>query len=45
MSTVISIILVIVLLIAAIYVINNFEEITTWLASPTVPEFFQPSAE
>lgn len=44
-STIISIVLVLALVIAALYVINNFEEITKWLASPTVPEVFKPSAE
>ena len=44
-STIISIILVLALVIAAIYVINNYDEITKWLASPTVPEVFRPSAE
>lgn len=44
-STIISIVLVLALVIAALYVINNFEEITRWLASPTVPEFLKPSAE
>ncbi len=44
-STIISIVLVLALVIAALYVINNFEEITQWLASPTVPEFLKPSSE
>lgn len=44
-STIISIVLVLALVIAALYVINNFEEITQWLASPTVPEFLKPSPE
>lgn len=44
-STIISIVLVLALVIAAVYVINNYEEITKWLASPTVPEVFKPSAE
>ncbi len=44
-STIISVVLVLALLIATIYVINNFEEITKWLASPTVPEYTQPPVE
>ncbi|MBN1375051.1 MAG: hypothetical protein JXA01_02725 [Dehalococcoidia bacterium] len=40
---VVGIILILALIIATIYVINNFEELTRWLASPTIPEFFKPS--
>ena len=43
--TIISIVLVIILLITTLYVINNFEEITQWLSSPTVPESIQPPTE
>lgn len=44
-AIIVGVVLVLALLITAVYVINNFEEITTWLASPTVPEFYKPSAE
>ena len=44
-STIITVVLVVALLIAVIYVINNFEEITQWLASPTVPESVQFPSE
>ncbi len=43
LAWVVGIILIFVLIIAAIYVINNYEELTKWLASPTVPEIFKPS--
>lgn len=43
--TIISIALVIILLITTLYVINNFEEITQWLSSPTMPESIQPPTE
>lgn len=37
--------LMLLLVIATIYVVNNFEAVTKWLAAPTVPEVFQPSEE
>jgi hypothetical protein len=43
LTWVVSIILIFVLIIAAIYVINNYDELSKWLASPTVPEIFKPS--
>jgi hypothetical protein len=44
-SIIISVVLVLALVITAVYIINNFDEVTKWLASPTVPEVFKPSAE
>jgi hypothetical protein len=44
-SIIVSVVLVLALVIAAIYVINNYDEISKWLASPTIPEVFKPSAE
>jgi hypothetical protein len=44
-SIIASVVLMLALVIAAIYVINNYDEISRWLASPTVPEIFKPSAE
>jgi len=41
-TTAISIILIVSLIIGAFYVYNNFDEITRWLASPTIPEAFRP---
>lgn len=43
LTWVIGIILVLILIIAAIYAINNYEELTKWLASPTVPDIFKQS--
>jgi hypothetical protein len=40
---IVSAILILVLIIAALYVYNNFDSLTTWLASPTIPEVFRPS--
>lgn len=40
---IVGIVLVLALIIAAIYVINNYEELTRWLASPTIPNVFKPS--
>jgi hypothetical protein len=40
---IISAILIISLIIAALYVYSNFDSLTRWLASPTVPEVFKPS--
>jgi len=37
-----SAILVILLIIAAIYVANNYDELTKWLAKPTLPQFLTP---
>ncbi|RPJ63643.1 MAG: hypothetical protein EHM12_01795 [Dehalococcoidia bacterium] len=42
LAWVIGIILVLALVIAAIYAINNYEELSKWLASPTLPEIFKP---
>ena len=42
-GTVISIILIMVLVFGALYVYNNFDDITRWLAAPTVPETIRPS--
>ena len=41
-TAVVSIILVVLLIAGAFYVYNNFDEITRWLASPTVPESVRP---
>jgi peroxiredoxin len=41
-TTAISIILIVSLIIGFIYIYNNFDEITRWLASPTVPEVIRP---
>lgn len=41
-TTAISIILIVLLIMGSFYVYNNFDEITKWLASPTVPEIFRP---
>ncbi|MGA2158062.1 MAG: hypothetical protein ABSG90_02465 [Dehalococcoidia bacterium] len=38
-----SIVLVLLLIAAAIYVYYNFDSLTAWLASPTVPETIKPS--
>lgn len=43
LGIVVSIILVLLLIAAAIYVINNYDSLTAWLASPTVPEVLTPS--
>lgn len=40
---IVSAILVLVLVIAALYVYNNFDALTDWLASPTLPQFIRPS--
>ena len=40
---VISIVLVLLLIAAAIYVYYNFDTLTAWLASPTVPENLKPT--
>lgn len=45
LSTIISIVLVLAMVILIIYVINNYEELTRWLASPTVPEVLKPPVE
>ena len=42
-TTVLSAILIIAFIIGTIYVINNFDTVTKWLAKPTIPEFFKPS--
>jgi len=42
-AIIVSIILVLLLIAAAVYVIFNFDTLTTWLASPTVPETLKPS--
>ena len=41
-TTAVGIILIIVLIMGAFYIYNNFDEITRWLASPTIPEVFRP---
>ena len=41
-ATVISIILVIALIVGAIYIYNNFDDLTLWLAAPTIPETIRP---
>jgi peroxiredoxin len=43
-TTVIGIALVVLLIIGVNYIYNNFDDITRWLASPTVPEMIRPSA-
>jgi hypothetical protein len=43
-TTGISIILIVILILGAMYIYNNFDEITRWLASPTVPEAIRPGA-
>lgn len=42
-AIVVSVILVLLLIAAAVYVIYNFDTLSTWLASPTVPETLKPS--
>ena len=42
-TIIVSVTLILVLAIAAVYIINNFDELTKWLASPTISEFFKPS--
>jgi len=42
-STVISIVLIIALVIGALYIYNNFEELTLWLAAPAGPSTIGPS--
>ncbi len=44
-ATVISIILIIALVIGALYIYNNFDELTRWLAVPTTPESTVPSGQ
>jgi peroxiredoxin len=41
-TTAISIILIVSLIIGFFYIYNNFDEMTRWLASPTVPEAVRP---
>jgi peroxiredoxin len=41
-ATIISVLLIILFGIAVVAVINNFDELTRWLAKPTIPEFFRP---
>lgn len=40
--TVVSVVLVVLLIIGAIYVANNFDNLTKWLAKPTIPQFLTP---
>ena len=42
-TIIVSVTLILLLIIAIIYIINNYEELTKWLASPTIPEIFKPS--
>jgi len=42
-AIVVSVILVVLLIAAAVYVIFNFDTLSTWLASPTIPETLKPS--
>ena len=42
-TIVLSTILIIAFIIGTIYVINNFDTVTKWLAKPTILEFFKPS--
>jgi peroxiredoxin len=44
-ATVISIVLIIVLVFGALYIYNNFDDVTKWLAAPTVPETIKPSEQ
>ena len=44
-ATVISILLVIALILGAIYVYNNFDDLTLWLAGPTIPETLRPAEQ
>ena len=41
-TTAISIILIVILIMGAIYIYNNFDEVTRWLSSPTIPEVVRP---
>jgi len=41
-TTAVSIILIVLLIMGVFYVYNNFDDITRWLASPTVPEAVRP---
>jgi len=41
-TTSVSVILIVCLILGAFYVYNNFDEITKWLASPTIPEVIRP---
>jgi len=43
-TTAVGIILVVILIMGAIYIYNNFDEITRWLSSPTIPEAVRPEA-
>jgi peroxiredoxin len=43
-TTAVSIILIVSLIAGAFYIYNNFDDITRWLASPTIPEVFRPEA-
>ena len=43
-TTAVSIILIVSLIVGAFYIYNNFDDITRWLASPTIPEVFRPEA-
>jgi hypothetical protein len=42
-TMIVTITLVLILIIAAIYIVGNFDELTRWLASPTIPETVRPS--
>ena len=41
-TTAVSIILIVILIIGVVYVYNNFDDITRWLSSPTIPEVIRP---
>ncbi|MCX6006725.1 MAG: hypothetical protein NTZ34_05630 [Chloroflexi bacterium] len=42
-TLVFTIALILVLLVGTLYVITNFEDVTKWLTSPTMPEFIRHS--
>jgi peroxiredoxin len=43
-TTAVSIILIVILIMGAMYIYNNFDDITRWLSSPTIPEAVRPEA-
>jgi hypothetical protein len=42
-TMIVSITLVLILIVAAIYILGNFDDVTRWLASPTIPNVVRPS--
>lgn len=42
-TLIVSITLVLIFIVAVLYVFNNFDSLTKWLASPTIPEVLRPS--